>query len=64
MKVHKQTIDGRNFEHWYDRHTRCWWAAEFDAEGNQIGAAEHAYTRDEILSQVDYIKHVNEDEFA
>lgn len=39
-------------EYWYDRSTRCWWAREVDAEGNQVGDAEHAYTRWEILAIV------------
>ena len=55
MKIHKQTIEGRNFEHWYDRRTRCWWAAEFDNDGNQIGPAEHSYTREGIESEIDYL---------
>jgi hypothetical protein len=41
-----------NIEYWYDRYTRCWWAREVDQEGNQIGDAEHAYTRGEIADIV------------
>lgn len=39
-------------QYWYDRSTRCWWAAEFDADGNQEGDAVHAYTKDEITREV------------
>ena len=39
-------------EYWYDRSTRCWWAREVDANGDQVGEADHAYTRDEILGRV------------
>ncbi len=45
MKI-RATPHGTEF--WYDRHTRCWWARRIDPEGNQIGDAEHAYTRGEI----------------
>lgn len=45
MKIHHLT-NGVQF--WYDRATRCWWAARFDAEGNQVGQAEHAASRREI----------------
>lgn len=36
-------------EYWYTRSYRCWWCAEYDAEGNQVGDAEHAYTKEEII---------------
>jgi len=36
------------WQYWYDRSTRCWWAAQFDGDGYQQGDAEHAYTRAEI----------------
>jgi len=39
-------LDG--WEYWYDSSTRCWWAARFDAEGNQINEAINAYTKAEI----------------
>ena len=40
-----------NVQYWYDGNAgvRCWWAAEFDAEGNQVGDAVDAYTKDEIV---------------
>ena len=39
---------GDGVQYWYDRSTRCWWAARFDAAGNQIGNADHGYSRREI----------------
>lgn len=45
VKIH--TAPG-GVQFWYDRQTRCWWAARFDEDGNQIGQAVHAYTRQEI----------------
>lgn len=39
-------------EYWYTRSYRCWWCAEYDEEGNQVGDADHAYTKDEILARV------------
>jgi hypothetical protein len=38
----------RNVRYWYDRPTRCWWAAQFDDAGNQMGDAVYAATRDGI----------------
>lgn len=47
MKIHQHTD---RIEYWYDPSTRCWWAREVDEESNQIGDAEHSYTRDGILA--------------
>ena len=44
MKIHK--ID--NWEYWYDRSVRCWWAMQVDENGNQLDDAIHAYTKEEI----------------
>lgn len=46
MKIHNLQ-DG--VQYWYDKSTRCWWAARFDASGNQIGKAIDAATRAEIV---------------
>jgi len=45
MKIHYY----KDFQYWYDRSNRCWWIARFDSDGNQIGAANHAYTKEEVL---------------
>lgn len=46
MKTH--TI--RDVKYWYD----CvWWAARYDADGNQIGDAVHAASRDGIMREID-----------
>lgn len=42
----------RDWEYWYDRSTRCWWAARLDASGYQIGEAINAYTKAEILQLI------------
>lgn len=55
MKIHKTTYKGANFEHWYDRSTQCWWLARFDTEGNQIGDAQHEFTKDGIVSMIPYL---------
>jgi hypothetical protein len=44
MKIYKIN----NVEFWYDRSQRVWWASLKDANGNQIGNAVHAATRDGI----------------
>jgi len=36
----------------YDPSTKCWWAAEYDAEGNQIGEAIDSYAKDDIIRSV------------
>ncbi len=40
------------WEYWYDRTTRCWWAAIFDADKNQVGDAINTYTKAEIESAI------------
>jgi hypothetical protein len=37
-------------EYFYDRQTRCWWVRTVDANGNQVGDAEHTYTKAEALN--------------
>lgn len=61
MKIHTIRIGDRTFEYWYDRSTRCWWAAEFGDDLNQIGDAQHAYSKDEILQQIDYLHDINDE---
>jgi hypothetical protein len=34
-------------EIFYDRPTRCWWVRRVDENGDQMGAAEHVYTKRE-----------------
>ena len=48
MKVYRLGM----VEYWYDRSYRNWWCREVDADGNQVGDADHAYTKDEILARV------------
>jgi hypothetical protein len=43
----------RDVRYWFDRETRVWWAARYDADGNQIGNAVHAATRDGIRREID-----------
>lgn len=45
MKIHHAP---GGVQYWHDRSTRCWWAAMFDASGDQVGQAIHACTRQEI----------------
>ena len=40
------------WQYWYDRSTRCWWAATFDSEGNQTCPAIDAYTKAEIIQSI------------
>jgi hypothetical protein len=49
MKVYQ---GNSGWQYWYDRPTRSWWAAIFDAEGNQTNEAVFAYTKEEILRDV------------
>ena len=53
MKVHQFSA---TIEYWYDPRTRCWWTREVDRKGYQIGAAEHAYMKEDIL---DAAAHLN-----
>lgn len=48
MKIHK----AGGVEYWYDRSVRCWYAAKRDADGNQIGNAVHAATREGIAHAI------------
>ena len=41
-----------NFQYWYDKHYKCWFAATYDADGNQLSAAIDAYTKDEIIKYI------------
>ena len=43
----------RDVQYWLNRETRVWWAARYDAAGNQIGDAVHAATRDGIRAEID-----------
>ena len=52
MKIYTMAHDGRNYEYWYDRQYRVWYAAEIDKDGN-LGDSINAYTKGWI---VDYIK--------
>jgi hypothetical protein len=49
MKTHTSG----DVRYWYDRSTRCWWAARYDSGGNQIGDAVHAATKSEILFAIE-----------
>jgi hypothetical protein len=39
-----------NTERWYDRHNRCWWIREVDANGDQIGDSQNCYTATEAIA--------------
>lgn len=52
MKIYTMAHAGRNYEYWYDRQYRVWYAAEIDNEGN-LGESINAYTKGWI---VEYIK--------
>ena len=43
----------RDVRYWLNRETRVWWAARYDSNGNQIGDAVHAATRDGIRKEID-----------
>lgn len=49
MKVHKL----QDCQYWYDRAFRCWFAARFDCEGNQVGECVDAYTKAEIVQLIE-----------
>lgn len=49
MKVYKY----KSYEYWYDRSYRTWYAIKLDAEGNQIGDAIDAYTKQEIVKYIE-----------
>lgn len=51
MSVSKVYKTG-TYQYWYDRSTKCWWMANFDDDGNQVGDAVDAYTKREILSEI------------
>lgn len=46
MKVYRNIP---HVEYWYDRSTQCWWCMNVDDEGNQVGDAANAYTKQEIV---------------
>jgi len=48
MKVYK--LD--KWQYWYDRSYRCWFGAEFDEDGNQVGEAMDAHTKFEIVKLI------------
>lgn len=41
-----------NWEYWYDRSTKCWWAGKF-INGVQVGESLNSYRKKEII---EYIK--------
>ena len=43
-----------DWQYWYDRKTRCWWAARFDERWYQINDAIHAYTKGEIIEPINH----------
>lgn len=48
MKVYKL----KDWEYWYDRSYRTWYAIKLDEDGYQIGDAIDAYTKDEIIQYI------------
>lgn len=53
MKIHHhKSPNGVRYQYWYDRSTRCWWAIQTDAEGNQVNDAVDAYTKTEIIRAI------------
>ena len=49
MKIYKQG----SWQYWYDKAYRCWFAAQFDTDGNQIGDSINAYSKQEILNEIE-----------
>jgi len=45
-----------NVEYWYDPATKCWWRNVVDDDGFQVGSAEHAYSKAEIIRIANHIK--------
>lgn len=52
MKIYKLHA----YEYWYDRSYRSWYAIKLDEEGNQVGEALFAYTKEEIISYIEMEK--------
>jgi hypothetical protein len=48
MKIHK-ILD---WQYWYDRTCRVWYAARFDAEGFQIGDCIDAAAKEQIVQYI------------
>lgn len=44
MKIYKLN----DFEYWYNRSYHTWYAIRLDAEGNQVGDALFAYSKEQI----------------
>lgn len=49
MKIHYYR---GGWQYWYDHSTRCWWAAKFDKDGNQVGDAIHAARKWEVVGEI------------
>lgn len=49
MKVYKY----KSYEYWCDRSHRTWYAIRLDSEGNQVGDAIDAYTKQDIVRYID-----------
>jgi hypothetical protein len=43
----------RDVKYWFDRETRVWWAARYDADGNQISHGVHAASREGIRREIE-----------
>ena len=51
MSTQREThmIFGARYDIWYDRSVRSWTTLVMDADGNQVGPAQYAPTRDSAL---------------
>lgn len=49
MKIHTY----KNWQYWYDRAYRCWFAIRVDSNGNQVGDCIDAYDKDGILKGIE-----------
>ena len=45
-------VAGTDWEYWYDNRCRVWVATKRDSEGNQVGAAIDAHTKQQIQKYI------------
>jgi hypothetical protein len=59
LKIYKLTVGNRQYEYWYERSHRCWYAAEVDQMGN-LGESIQEYRKDQIVRsiQCDFVPRV------
>lgn len=42
-----------DWQYWYDRSYRCWFAARYDLQGNQLGDSIFAYSKKQLELYID-----------